>query len=120
MKKSFFSRAIVPLFICWADMVLFPESLHAKAAAVVAVAILLLCAFIAVVAAARIISAPARVSAYDLSRFAKASFAEYGVVGMVFMATGFPLMGWGWIVVALIRAGIAFWAQDAVAKAENL
>ena len=46
MKKSFFPRAIVPLFICWVDMVLFPETLHAKAAAVVAVAILLLCALI--------------------------------------------------------------------------
>ena len=41
-------------------------------------------------------------------------------LGMVFMASGFLHMGWGWIVVALIRAGIAFWAQDAVAKAENL
>ena len=120
MKKSFLLRAAVPLFFCWAGMVLFPETLLAKVATVVAVAILLACAFIAVVVAARIISAPAQVSAYNLSRFAKASFAGYGVVGMVFMATGFTLMGWGWIVVALIRAGIAFWAQDAVAKAENL
>lgn len=120
MKKSFLLRAAVPLFICWVDMVLFPESLHAKVAAVVAVAILLACAFIAVVVAARIIAAPARVSAYDLSRFSKVTFAYYAVVGMVFMATGFTLMAWGWIVVALVRAGIAFWAQDAVAKAENL
>ena len=120
MKKSFFSRAIAPLFICWANMVLFPGSLYAEAAAVVAVAILLLAALIAVVVAAHIISAPARVSAYDLSRFAKASFAEYGVVGMVFMASGFLHMGWGWIEVALIRAAIAVWAQDAVANAENL
>lgn len=120
MKKSFLLRAIAPLFACWAGMVLFPETLLAKVAAVIAAAILLACAFIAIVVAALIITAPARVTACDLSRFSKASFADHAAVGIVFTASGFTLMGGGWIVVALIRAGIAFWAQDVVGEAENL
>ena len=120
MKKPFLSRAIAPLFACWAGMVLVPDTLLGKAAAVVAVAILLTCALVAAVVATRIIAAPAQLSSYDLVRFSKATFADYALVGLVFMATGFTLMGWGWIVVALIRAGIAFWAQDAVAGGKNL
>ena len=93
MKKSFLSRAIALLFACWAGMVLIPDTLLGKAAAVVAAAILLACAFIAVVVASRIIAAPAQLSAYDLSRFSKATFADYALVSLIFMATGFTLMG---------------------------
>ena len=113
MKKPFVARMYWVIAVAWLLMV-FTKGLMGAAIAEFAVkAILVVATAITVGSLVFIVFARHQLKNDSMRHLADGSSAVgKAVIGFAFMAIGFTAIAWWFIALAVVRAGVSFWAEE--------